>query len=110
MNTILKSTLAAVAVAISAQAAAGITFYEREDFRGQSFTTDRPVRDLDRFGFNNRASSAVVSSGRWEVCEDSRFRGRCVVLRQGSYESLSRDYSQSNYSSSRLAILDDRDL
>jgi lambda family phage portal protein len=27
-----------------------------------------------------------------------------------SYESLSRDYSQSNYSSSRLAMLDDRDL
>jgi lambda family phage portal protein len=27
-----------------------------------------------------------------------------------SYESLSRDYSQSNYSSSRLAILDDRDV
>jgi lambda family phage portal protein len=27
-----------------------------------------------------------------------------------SYESLSRDYSQSNYSSSRMALLDDRDL
>lgn len=27
-----------------------------------------------------------------------------------SYESLSRDYSQSNYSSSRLALLDDRDI
>lgn len=27
-----------------------------------------------------------------------------------SYESLSRDYSQSNFSSSRLALLDDRDL
>lgn len=27
-----------------------------------------------------------------------------------SYESLSRDYSQSNYSSSRMGILDDRDL
>lgn len=27
-----------------------------------------------------------------------------------SYESLSRDYSQSNYSSSRLALLEDRDL
>jgi lambda family phage portal protein len=27
-----------------------------------------------------------------------------------SYESLSRDYAQSNYSSSRLAVLDDRDL
>jgi lambda family phage portal protein len=28
---------------------------------------------------------------------------------ESSYESLSRDYSQSNYSSSRLALLDDRD-
>lgn len=27
-----------------------------------------------------------------------------------SYESLSRDYSQSNYSSSRMSLLDDRDL
>lgn len=27
-----------------------------------------------------------------------------------SYESISRDYSQSNYSSSRLALLDDRDV
>lgn len=27
-----------------------------------------------------------------------------------SYEAISRDYSQSNYSSSRLALLDDRDL
>ena len=27
-----------------------------------------------------------------------------------SYESISRDYSQSNYSSSRLALLEDRDL
>lgn len=27
-----------------------------------------------------------------------------------SYESLSRDYSQSNYSSSRLALLDERSL
>ncbi|MGA0920517.1 MAG: phage portal protein, partial [Gemmatimonadaceae bacterium] len=27
-----------------------------------------------------------------------------------SYESISRDYSQSNYSSSRLALLEDHDL
>ena len=27
-----------------------------------------------------------------------------------SYESISRDYSQSNYSSSRLSLIDDRDL
>lgn len=39
-----------------------------------------------------------------------RFMLREVAAAAGtSYESLSRDYSQSNYSSSRLALLDDRD-
>lgn len=40
-----------------------------------------------------------------------RFMLREVAAGIGvSYESLSRDYSASNYSSSRLALLDDRDL
>lgn len=40
-----------------------------------------------------------------------RFMLREVAAGIGcSYESLSKDYSQSNYSSSRLALLDDRDL
>ena len=40
-----------------------------------------------------------------------RFMLREIAAGTGvSYESLSRDYSQSNYSSSRLALLDDRDL
>lgn len=40
-----------------------------------------------------------------------RFMLREIAAGVGvSYESLSRDYSQSNYSSSRLALLDDRDL
>ncbi|MEK7874649.1 MAG: beta/gamma crystallin-related protein [Pseudomonadota bacterium] len=88
MNAILKSALAVVLMAISAQAVAEITFYEREDFRGQSFTTGRPIGNLERFGFNDRASSAVVTGERWEVCQDARFSGRCVVLRPGRYSSL----------------------
>jgi lambda family phage portal protein len=40
-----------------------------------------------------------------------RFMLRSVAAGVGvSYESLSRDYSQSNYSSSRLSLLTDRDL
>lgn len=40
-----------------------------------------------------------------------RYMLREVAAATGvSYESISRDYSQSNYSSSRLALLDDRDL
>ena len=39
-------------------------------------------------GFNDRAMSAVVTSGRWEACEDAGFRGRCIVLEPGNYPSL----------------------
>jgi hypothetical protein len=84
----LKPVLAAAALVASAGASAQITFYEGEGFRGRAFTTDRPVRDMERQGFNDRAASVVVDRGRWEVCENARFDGRCVVLRRGSYESL----------------------
>lgn len=88
MNAILRNALAVAAVAVSAQAAAQVTFYESEGFQGRSFTTQRQVGDFGRFGFNDRASSAMVAGDRWEVCEDTRFGGRCVVLRPGRYPSL----------------------
>jgi uncharacterized protein YcfJ len=46
------------------------------------------VANLERHGFNDRASSAVVDRGTWQVCEDARFGGDCVVLRPGEYRSL----------------------
>ncbi len=88
MNAMLRNALAVAAVAISAQAAAEITFYEREGFQGRSFTTEQQIGNFERFGFNDRASSVVVLGDRWEVCEDARFSGRCVVLRPGRYPSL----------------------
>jgi len=88
MNTRLKITLAAALVAIATQASAQATFYEHDNFQGRTFTTEKQVTDFARYGFNDRASSVVVTKYRWEVCEDSRFNGRCVVLRPGSYPSL----------------------
>jgi uncharacterized protein YcfJ len=88
MNWKLKAALGATTVFLATQAAAQITFYERDGFRGREFTTDKQVGNLAQQGFNDRASSVVVERGRWEVCTDARFQGRCVVLRQGSYESL----------------------
>lgn len=89
MNTTrLKPILAAVALLAAAHASAQITFYENEGFRGRTFSTDKQIWNFERFGFNDRASSVVVDRGRWEVCEDARFEGRCVVLRHGSYDSL----------------------
>lgn len=88
MNTALKCALAAAGLAIATQAAAQVTFYEGEGFQGRTFTTKNQVSNFARSGFNDRASSVVVARDRWEVCEDARFSGRCVVLRPGRYPSL----------------------
>ena len=69
-------------------AAAQITFYEREGFDGRTFTTDKQIGNFERYGFNDRASSVVVVGDRWEVCENAQFGGRCAVLRPGRYASL----------------------
>lgn len=79
---------ALVTLTASTWASAQVTFYENEDFRGRSFAASSWVNDFSRYGFNDRASSAIVTSGRWEVCEDIRFQGRCVILRAGNYDSL----------------------
>ncbi len=83
--------------------AARITLYEHDDFRGQTLVTDRPLTDLQRQGFNDRASSAEVYGEAWEVCEHARFDGRCVVLRPGRYASLRALNLNDRVSSVRLA-------
>ena len=89
MTKFLRFGLSAAAILVTGQAMAQITFYEGEGFRGRAFTSSRPVNNFDRVGFNDRASSVVVDRGRWQVCDDAGFSGHCVVLRQGSYSSLS---------------------
>lgn len=101
MKLPLKSTLAACAVLLGTQAMAQITFYEREGFRGRAMTADRAIENFDRTGFNDRTSSVIVDRGRWEVCEDARFRGRCVVLRRGNYDSLRSMGLENRISSAR---------
>lgn len=90
MNTSipLRSIVAAAALVAAGQALAQVTLYASEGFRGDVFRTDKQVGNLERQGFNDRASSVIVDRGRWEVCEERRFEGRCVVLRKGSYDSL----------------------
>ena len=88
MNANLRNAMLAAGMVIATQAAAEITFYEHEGYEGRSFNTEQQINNFTRFGFNNRASSAVVERDWWEVCEDTQFGGRCVVLRPGRYPSL----------------------
>ena len=88
MHATFKAALAAAALTLSAHAVAEVVFYEGESFQGQSFTAQKQVRNLERAGFSDRASSAVVVSGQWEVCDGEQYGGRCRVLRPGKYPSL----------------------
>ena len=88
MQPTLKTLLAIAGLVFAAQAAAQVTFYEREGFRGRSFYVDRTIWNFDPLGFNDKASSAVVDGGTWQACEDANFQGRCIILRQGSYDSF----------------------
>ena len=90
MNQKLKYSLGITALLLSTQAMSQVTFYEGIGFRGHAFSADSTVTNFVRAGFNDRASSVVVDSGNWQVCEDVGFQGKCVVLRPGSYESLDR--------------------
>ncbi len=89
MKSFLKLALATCVASVTAHAISQVTFFEHDGYAGRTFDTDRPVENFEHYGYNDRASSVVVTRGRWEVCEDMQFTGRCVVLRRGSYPSLS---------------------
>jgi uncharacterized protein YcfJ len=99
----MRYLLGVSALVLSAQAMAQVTFYEGEGFRGRAVSTNRQLSDFRRSGLNDRASSVIVEGGRWEVCEDAGFRGRCVVLREGNYDSLKRMGVNNRLSSARRA-------
>jgi uncharacterized protein YcfJ len=101
MHTSIKTALAAAALICASQAMAQVTFYENDGFRGRAFTANGEVSDFTRHGFNDRASSVIVDGGRWEMCQNARFDGRCIVLRAGRYESLSALGMNDNISSIR---------
>ena len=103
MHTFLKTSLAACAVALAGHSFAQVTFYQNENFQGQTFTAEGQVGDLQRSGFNDRASSAVVKGGSWEVCDNVNFSGRCVIMRPGNYPNLNGTGLNDRVSSVRSA-------
>nr|WP_295778520.1 beta/gamma crystallin-related protein [Rhodoferax sp.] len=113
MKPVLRLTLTAAAALIAGHAIAEVTFFEHENFQGRSFTSDRQVGNLERFGFNDRASSVIVGGNRdsrWEVCDDVRFGGRCMILRPGQYSSLGAMGLNDRVSSTKPVDRDGRDI
>jgi hypothetical protein len=87
---IQASRMAVCALALFATGAfAGqITMYEDPDFGGRFLIATGDMGTLGRRGFGDDASSIVVSSGVWEVCTDTFYRGTCAQLYPGNYPRL----------------------
>ncbi|HEX6945302.1 MAG TPA: beta/gamma crystallin-related protein, partial [Casimicrobiaceae bacterium] len=65
-----------------------ITLYESPGLTGRAYTLDHSQSNFDGTGFNDRASSAIVSSGTWQLCSDADFAGSCNVFGPGRYNDL----------------------
>jgi hypothetical protein len=55
-----------------------LVLYDRVDYRGSSRMVTEPTSSLGSYG--SRVESLRVDGGRWEVCEGSRWSGRCIVV------------------------------
>lgn len=77
-----------IAATYTFAASAQIVLYENDNFNGRNYRASYSVPNLDDSGFNDKASSATVRSGRWQLCGDAYFRGSCVTLGPGEYPSL----------------------
>ena len=90
MNTVARNALAVAAMAITAQAAAQITIYQREGFQGRSFTPQEQVGASDyRRRNNERLYEANVTSVRAVVGTPGQ---RCWIER----EHVVQDRSNAN--------------
>jgi Beta/Gamma crystallin len=86
----LFATGAIVIVSIVARSAfAGeATIFADRDFKGNAMTVRGPSPNLERIGYNDTASSLVVRTGVWEVCDKPYFEGHCMQLQPGEYSSF----------------------
>ena len=73
---------------VGAAQAADLTLFEGPRFSGPQVTLRGWTPNTRAVGFADRASSVVIETGRWEICTDADFKGTCVILGPGEYETL----------------------
>ena len=77
-----------------------LVLYGETRFRGRAFALSSP--DPTLHAPDNRVKSAKVYGGAWELCDASRYRGRCVTLAKDTPD-LSRVGLRTTVNSARPA-------
>lgn len=67
---------------------AELVIYDHRSFTGRSFGTRTSIDNLTSKDFNDRAMSMIIHAGRWQLCSDANYVGRCAVFGPGQYEHL----------------------
>ncbi len=97
------TSIAPVSLAPSPAITGQVVLYELPNFGGQSVVIDRvAIPNLQKVGFNDRASSIVIQSGTWTFCTDLSFRGDCRTLGPGQYAWLPLDVDRKIASARRI--------
>ncbi len=65
-----------------------IVLFAQPRFGGRHVEPRGEIRNLTDYGFNDQTGSVIINEGRWELCDDAKFRGRCITLGPGRYEHL----------------------
>jgi hypothetical protein len=65
-----------------------LTLFDSPGMTGRAFNVNGAVSNLDGTGFNDRAQSAIINSGSWQICADNDFQGSCEVLGPGQWPNL----------------------
>ncbi|HEY4721646.1 MAG TPA: beta/gamma crystallin-related protein, partial [Anaerolineae bacterium] len=71
MKRLLRQFVFGTAAFAAGAAMADVTFFETDNFGGRQFTIDQPVANFARSRLNDRAQSAIVDGGAWEICVDA---------------------------------------
>lgn len=88
MKATLRHLLSLALAAAAATAGAQITFWDGARFGGRPFTVNQAIPNFADVGYNDRAGSAIIRGGTWQLCTDAYFRGRCESLGPGEYPDL----------------------
>ncbi len=65
-----------------------VVLYEHANYGGKGVNSLGNA-NFESLSFNDKVSSIIIRSGRWEFCTDKDYRGRCTTLGPGRYGNLS---------------------
>ena len=88
-----SDTLTAV-YCLPSEGTPAIVLFEHDYYRGQSRVLTSSNPDLGNF--NDKATSFIITGGRWQLYTDENYMGSSVIYGQGHYPTLNAQTSVGN--------------